>query len=117
MIVAQRGDTVFIERRYRLPLGPVVLADTVPLTGATGPYVYRAPSGVEGRGVRTAKASGAGLELSDSVLVDTPVGPAPRWTTQTWTVDESTGTLTQEVTLRQPFVSTPLKNVYVREKQ
>jgi hypothetical protein len=119
MVIAQRGDTVTIERRYRLPQGPVVVLDTMPITGVVGPYVFRAPSGVEGRGVRTVKAlsAGAGLEVADSVLIDTPSGPAPRWTTQTWTVDSTAGTLTQDVTLRVPFISTPVKNVFVREKQ
>ena len=117
LVISESADTFFVERRFRLPQGPVVLQDTMVANGAVLPYTFRAASGLEGRGIRTIKRSGGRLELADSVLIDTQGGPAPRWTTQTWSLNVAGDTLTQAIILRQPFSETPLTNVLVREKK
>jgi hypothetical protein len=117
-IITASAETLFVERRFRLPPGPTVLLDTMIVNGAVLPYTFRSATGAEGRGTRSIRrgASASTLEMADSVLLDSPIGPAPRWTKQTWSIDAAGTTLTQEIELRQPFSTTPLKNVLIREK-
>jgi hypothetical protein len=117
--ITRNGDILYLESRIRVPQGPVVLNDTIQLVNRAVPYTYKRPNGQEGRGLRTAGwLSGAtGISISDSVLLDTPIGPMPRWTTQRWTLDSAGTTLTQQITVRQPFVSIPVTNVFVRERR
>ena len=117
LAIREAGDTAIVETRVTTPQGPVVLSDTILLTGVEFAYTYRRANGMEGRGRRTARRTSTGLALSDSVSIDTQIGPAARTTTANWIVDASAGTLTQDITVTQQFFVTPVKYVFVRGNQ
>ena len=103
----ENAPLLAVEIRYRTPDGPRVVHDTVVADGRERAYTFRLPTGQEGSGVRTSRwsADGTVLEVADSVLLDARAGPAPRWTTQRWSLSGGRDTLTQRITLRQRFVS------------
>lgn len=116
LLVTQSAPLVAAELRFRTPDGLRVVYDTLVADGRERAYTFRRPTGQEGLGVRTSRwsADGTALEVADSVLLDAPAGPTPRWTTQRWSLSAARDTLTQRITLRQPFVSFEISYRFVR---
>jgi hypothetical protein len=117
MTVTQTGDKINIESKLTMDEGEQNVSDVYMLDGKPADFSPKGPGGIEGKGKRTAKwsADGNQIEVTETIVYDTPQGSVTVDIARTWTLSADGKMLTIDMNISSAMGSQQIKRVLVRK--